>query len=147
MTEITQEYKCEACHDSGYICGEYCVFCEKDRAKQRRKREKRLQQDLKPCPLCMGDVKVNYTSPIFMLKCTSCGGHFSLSSNLLKALEMWNTRAYEAEIQALKIQLGKCIIQENETLAIAVAHGWEYATANYTDEKAMKAYREWKERP
>ena len=56
-------------------------------------------------------------------------------------------KAVEAEIRALKIQLGKCIIQENETLAIAASHGWEYDPDNYTDEKAMKAYREWEERP
>ena len=52
----------------------------------------------------------------------------------------------EAEIQALKIQLGKCIIQESETVQIASAHGWGYNPDNYTDEKAMKAYREWKEK-
>ena len=101
------------------------------------------QQNLKPCPFCGGKGIIGTYRCVTDYKWVDCERCFATAPSL----GQWNKRDYEAEIRVLKIQLGKCIIQENETLATAAAHGWGYNPDNYTDEKAMKAYREWKERP
>ena len=101
------------------------------------------EQDLKPCPFCGSKGIIKTYRCVTDYKWVECEKCFAIAPSL----DQWNEQACDDQIQALKTQLGKCLIQENETLAIAAAHGWEYDPDNYTDEKAMKAYREWEARP
>lgn len=70
-----------------------------------------MQERLKPCPFCGNPKPKLHTDEIIYITCecgittTDFGGHDDLETDIRVAIETWNTRPYQKEIDRLQIEL------------------------------------------
>lgn len=55
-------------------------------------RRKTVSEELKPCPFCLGESRVDSKSAYWFIYCEECGGSSGYSNTKVEAIKAWNTR-------------------------------------------------------
>lgn len=105
--------------------------------------------ELKPCPFCEKTSALDSdknTSETFSVKCFYCGGEISSFATKELAIEAWNTRPLEDELNKQIEGQKKLIGQLGEALSIIDGYELEILDSDIPLHDALIDYKEWKEK-